>query len=203
MVHIGDQSFYENVIERLGSCGTIIYEGVPGFRSRLLTQAYRITARNRSLKLVAQRDAIDLNRIGVRTIHADVTEEPTSDLWRTVPWYQQLGLLVLAPMYGCWTYFTASRQSLARGQSKDSLSNAYALGNSDSDDAVRSLILTKRDERIVSNIDKYLEASSDSGELTAILFGAGHMPALAAHLSEKHGYSSKQAEWVSVIGAEA
>ena len=97
MVHIGDRSFYEEVARRLGECQTIIYEGVPGFRAKLLIQAYRITARKRSLDLVLQGDALRMSAFNARKIHADVTVAGHSAHWRALPWLHQLGLLVLAP----------------------------------------------------------------------------------------------------------
>lgn len=199
MVHIGDRSFYGEVSNRLSNCQTIIHEGVPGFRSRLLTQAYRITTRRRALNLVQQREEVRLDEYDARKIHADVSSKTFGANWRQLPWVQQLGLLILAPLYGFGTYLFSTRESIAKGRSRDSLSNAYALRSDDSAVAVRDVIVTKRDEFIVSQIDKYLEDNRSSTELAAILFGAGHMPAIVSHLSQKHGYSSKKAEWISVI----
>ena len=199
MVHIGDRSFYDEVSNRLSGCQTIIHEGVPGFRSRLLTQAYRITTRKRSLNLVQQRDEVRLDDHDARKIHADVSSKGFATNWRELPWMQQIGLLVLAPLYGLWTYLFSTRESIAKGRSRDSLSNAYALRNDDSAVAIRDVFVTKRDEFIVSQIDKYLDENQNNNEVAAILFGAGHMPAIISHLSEKYGYLSKKAEWVSVI----
>lgn len=189
MVHIGDKSFYDEVSRRLNGCETIIHEGVQGFRSRSLTQAYRITAKKRSLNLVLQSDEIRINDNQARKIHADVSSEGFAANWRGLPWLQQIGLPILAPVYGIWTYLFSTRESLAKGRSTDSLSNAYALRKGDSASAVRDSFLTKRDEFIVSQIDTYLEDCKGEGEMAAILFGAGHMPAIVSHLSEKHGYS--------------
>lgn len=198
-VHIGDKSFYDEVSSRLSRCHTIIHEGVPGFRSRLLTQAYRITTKKQSLNLARQRDEIRLDDHDARKIHADVSSDGFAANWRNLPWLQQIGLTILAPSYGVWTYLFASRKSIAKGRSTDSLSNAYALRKDDSAVAIRDVFVTKRDEFIVSCIDKYLEENRSNTEVAAILFGAGHMPAIVSHLSEKHGYSSKKAEWISVI----
>lgn len=199
MVHIGDKSFYDEVSRRLDDCQTIVYEGVPGFRTRLLTQAYRITAKKKSLNLTLQRDAIRINDQEARKVHADVTSEGFAANWRGLPWLQQIGLTILAPLYGIWTYMFSTRESLAKGRSTDSLSNSNALRKDDSAIAVRDVFLTKRDEFIVLQIDKYLDVYKNEGETVAILFGAGHMPAIVSHLTEKHGYSSKKAEWISAI----
>ena len=201
MVHIGDKSFYDEVSRRLGGCQTIIFEGVPGFRARLLTQAYRITAKKKSLDLTLQRDEIRIDDYEARKVHADVSSVGFAANWRGLPWLQQIGLSILAPLYGVWTYLFSTRESLAKGRSTDSLSNAYALRKDDSAIAVRDVFLTKRDEFIVSQIDRYLETCESEGETAAILFGAGHMPAIISHLSEEHGYSSKKAEWISAITA--
>ena len=199
MVHIGDKSFYDEVSHRLNGCQTIIHEGVPGFRTRLLTQAYRITAKKKSLNLTLQNDEIRIKDHAVRKIHADVSSDGFAENWRGLPWLQQIGLSILAPLYGVWTYLFSTRESLARGRSTDSLTNAYALRKDDSTIAVRDVFLTKRDEFIVSQIDSYLDTCRSEGETAAILFGAGHMPAIVSHLSEKHGYSSKKAEWINAI----
>lgn len=199
MVHIGDKSFYDEVSCRLNGCQAIIYEGVQGFRSKLLTQAYRITAQKRSLNLALQHDEIRIEDHEAHKIHADISSEGFEANWRSLPWLQQVGLTILAPLYGFWTYLFATRESLARGKSTDSLSNAYALRKGESAVAIRDVILTKRDEIIVSQIDKYIEDCKGESKTAAILFGAGHMPAIVSHLSEKYGYSSKRAEWISVI----
>ncbi len=199
MVHIGDKSFYQEVSRRLRDCHAIIHEGVPGFRSRLLTQAYQITTKRRALSLVQQRKEVRLNDFTARKIHADVSHKVFTASWRTLPWLHQVGLLILAPLYGCWTYLFASRESISKRRSRDSLSNAYSLRKPDAIVAIKDVMVTERDKHIVSQIERYIEDNRSSNEIAAILFGAGHMPAITAHLSERYGYVSKKAEWVSVI----
>ena len=79
------------------------------------------------------------------------------------------------------------------------VSPPFHFRKSDSTVAVREVLVTKRDEYIVSQIDRYLEDREGESETAAILFGAGHMPAIVSHLSEKYGYKSMKAEWISVI----
>ena len=95
--------------------------------------------------------------------------------------------------------FFRHQASLARGHSVDSLHNAEALRDGDGLAEARDVLVTRRDESTVRQLDDYILSCEGRDETAGILFGAGHMPAIVHHLIENHGYTVGKAEWLSVI----
>ena len=114
MIHVGSANYYAEVRRRLEKCDLLLFEGVRDFRARILSLSYSIAARSRRLNLVTQRDALVVPLVQQQRIRADVSTEQFAAAWRGVPWYQRLGLLLGAPVFGCWVYLTASRESIGR-----------------------------------------------------------------------------------------
>jgi hypothetical protein len=58
MIHVGSQTFYDDIAQRLMTCDLILAEGVASKRAHLLTLSYRIIKRIRRMDLVTQQDAL-------------------------------------------------------------------------------------------------------------------------------------------------
>jgi hypothetical protein len=117
MVHIGDSSFYAAVRDRLSSCDVVIFEGVRSFHGTLLSLAYRIPAKRKSLRLVLQSDALRRSDFRGVSIHGDMDSRSFALSWAEIPLIQRAALSILAPLYGVALYLFASREYLSRGQS--------------------------------------------------------------------------------------
>jgi hypothetical protein len=199
MVHIADPSFYDEVRSRLNRCDALLVEGVRSFRSRLLTLAYRIPARRHSLGIALQSDKLRHQDLTAVIIHGDFDVDAFSTSWQKIPWVQRMALQLVAPIYGAAMYLFATRESLCRGHSVESLQGA----DLDSLPKFREAILDSRDRQLVQRIETYLGQNGQKELKLAILFGGGHMPAVASALASKHRYSSVHSEWVTAIAAGA
>jgi hypothetical protein len=196
MVHIGDAAFYATVRDQLSRCDVLIVEGVHSFRGNLLTLAYRIPVKRKSLGLVLQSNALKRGDFPGIVIHGDMDAESFALSWKKIPWTQRMALLILAPLYGFFLYLFASREYLARGHSVDSLPDRDTT-------PVREAIVGKRNRHLIEQIESYLEEAGDSVRKVAILFGGAHMPAVAKILMSQHGYRVTHSEWIIAIAAAA
>ena len=194
MVHIADASFYSAVNEKLASCDNVIVEGVQSFRTRLITLSYRIPARRKSLGLVLQKDAIRIDTARCRVIHGDVSGPEFTLSLRDVPWHHRFALYVLSSLLGVVLYVAGSRQFVASTRSVDSLPTR-ATANEAVDDA----IVHNRDRRLMKRVEAHILEDSAKDQLTAILFGGSHLPAVASLLMSKHGYRVTKSDWLTAI----
>jgi hypothetical protein len=111
MIHIGSPGYYSQVHKKLDECDIVLYKGVRTPRVRVLTLSYRIVARRKRLGLIAQ-DASLLRELSGRLIHADIAPGEFNDNWSQVPWHIQLGILLIAPLYGGYHYLTATKEAM-------------------------------------------------------------------------------------------
>ena len=114
---------------------------------------------------------------------------------------QRAALLILAPLYGVAMYLFASREYLSRGHTVDSLSDPSLGRASDNVLEVRRVIVDERDLRLIERVESYLAERREEKRKVAILFGGGHMPAIAEVLTSRHGYRVIHSEWLTAIAA--
>lgn len=196
MVHIADASFYAAVNDILRTCDNIVVEGVRSFRGRLLTLAYRIPARRKSLQLVLQSKAIHLDAIRARIIHGDVSGSEFAVSMSEIPMLQRIGLYLLAPVFGLALYAAGSRQIIGSGHSVDSLPHD---NRSESGRALDEALLHARDRRLLERIEAHLLTESGKEQCTAVLYGGGHIPVVAATLMSRYGYRVHRSDWITAI----
>jgi hypothetical protein len=199
MVHIADAAFYVAVRDRLNACDAIIFEGVHSFRVRLLTLAYRLPAKRRSLSLVLQSDAIRMSDLTARLVHGDMGGDVFAIHWAEIPLHQRIALMVLAPLYGAAMYVFGSRERFSRGHTVDSLPAREERVTDDARTSIEDVVLHERDRHLVTRIEAYLASEANQTRTAAVLFGAAHMPAVAAHLLARHGYRVARSRWVTAI----
>jgi hypothetical protein len=197
MIHIGTANFYAEVRRRLETCDLLLFEGVKDFRVRILAVSYSIAARSRRLNLVTQRDALVAPLLQQHRIRADVSAEQFAAAWRGVPWYQRLGLLVGAPVFGCWVYLTASRESIGRRLSTEEVESNRDFEMFESVPELENVLSTTRNARLIEEIAAALSAKT--AKRIGILYGAAHMRAVSRLLTVKYKYRIVESEWVTVF----
>ena len=114
---------------------------------------------------------------------------------------QRAALLIVAPLYGAALYLFASREYLSRGHSVDSLPDRPFNPGSDKLVEAHDVIVDARDQRLIEKVEAYLAERRDEKRKVAILFGGGHMPAIAGVLASRHGYRVVHSEWLTAIAA--
>ena len=197
MIHIGTANFYAEVRRRLEACDLLLFEGVKDFRVRILALSYSIAARSRRLNLVTQRDALVVPLVQQQRIRADVSTEQFAAAWRGVPWYQRLGLLLGAPVFGCWVYLTGSRESIGRRLSSEEVESNRDFEMFESVPELENVLSTTRNARLIEEIASVLSAKT--AKRIGILYGAAHMRAVSRLLTVKYKYRIVESEWVTVF----
>jgi hypothetical protein len=196
MVHIGSADYYSQLRKKLGECDVILFEGVRGLRTRILTLSYRIVAKRARLGLVVQAKSLLLG-LPARLVHTDVTAAEFEENWSQIPWRFRLAIVFIAPLYGTYLYFTASRESIGKNLKREDIPS--------SDDEARADLVPELEEAILGNRDAKLVAALESlltGKVpntVGIVYGAAHMKAVTNLLMGKYRYRVGQSEWLTVF----
>jgi hypothetical protein len=198
MIHIGTADYYAQVRSRLESCDVILSEGVRGFRALVLTLSYRLVARRKRLKLVAQTDALLLRGLRARLINADVAPEDFAQSWSRIPWRLRIAIAVGAPLVGAYRYLTATRDSIGRRLSSEDIPTADQALRADSTPELDQAILRSRDARLVAAVEAVLIGDARPN-LVGIVYGAAHMRVVTDLLLQKYRFRVAQAEWLTVF----
>lgn len=197
MIHVGSPAYYADVKRRLDACDLVLFEGVRSLRAWMLTRAYSIATYRKRLGLVLQRDALGplLNQ---HKIHADVTAEQFSIAWGRIPLHQRLLLLLGAPVYGLWLYFTATRRSIGRRLNTEEVESRLDFQRSEAVPEIENAILTTRDLRLAQEVSAAIEKGHATTRI-GIIYGAAHMRVVSRLLTSKYGYRVTDSEWITVF----
>lgn len=197
MVHIGDASFYSGVREQLKECSHIVYEGAKSYRSTLLTYSYRFITKRQNLGLVNQKDALSLSGLDATLIHGDLSTNELSQRWNKLSTLYRFIVPVAGPLYGIYKYLTATRASLAKNHSIESVKSNREIDRKDTD--LSELLIDKRDKKLIETIEETINGNYGTAKKVAVLFGAGHMRVVSRYLLEKHNYRVVDSQWIQVM----
>lgn len=202
MIHLATPAFYADVMARLAGCQLIVAEGGRGAGKtapgQALTLIYRLSGHARRWGLVTQRLA--LNELGVPIVRPDMDGDQFRRGWRRLPVLVRLGAWVLAPAYGVGLLVFGSRAFLARrlGSSEDLPTREDELGYGRFD-PLAEMLVDDRDGLLVRALDGIYQQRSQEPISVAIVYGAGHMPAVVRYLAGRYGYRATSAEWLTVF----
>ena len=199
MIHAGTPAFYRSVTARLAGCDLIVAEGISG-RSvvvQALTLAYRLPARSRRLALAVQ--DIDYSSLGVPVIRPDLTAGQFRARWRTIPVLQRLAVLGLVPAFALAFGLLGTRRTLSRYLDTDDLPTYMEDQARQVAPQLTELILTHRDALLVDSLTTIHQQRQAEAIDVAVVYGAGHMPALTRELYRRHAYRPSSAEWLTVF----
>ena len=198
MLHVADADFYEEVTARLLDCDVILYEGVGGATSYLLTASYRFFANSDRLRLVLQK-TMDLTAVRDRLIHADVSDEAFQRKWAGLPLWLRLFIPVAAPLVGLYLRFFGTRDLIAGRMGLNLRKSECEILQDDDLDKLDGVIIDWRDRHLLTVLDRERCKPQNAGRTIGIVFGAKHMRAMYLHLMKKHGYRITRSEWMTVI----
>jgi hypothetical protein len=225
MVHLAEPQFYAAVTQRLRRADLIVYEGVgrpadpppidptllwPGLemddvppkRPRwnamsALAASYRLAARFDRLGLVEQ--DIDCEALGVPALCPDLTDEEFVAGWRQVPAWQRALITAAGPLVGLDRLAFGSRRSLAAHLE---LSDTDPHDPPAGAEELIGLIGAERDRLLMTALDAIHDVHSGDPLTVAVVYGAFHVPAVTHGLRTRHGYSVREAEWLTVFNLE-
>ena len=200
MVHIGEEAFYARVHREALAHKTVLYEGVRSPRTRVLTASYRWLDHER-LGLVVQ-PPLSEEETEIRLVHADISTEEMTRLWKAMPFWLRFLVGLGAPLYGLYMRFAATRESIAKGMGKDMLKTSdQILEEGDEFQPMRDMVMTARDAKLARTLFKEIDASDGPADI-AIIYGAGHAPALIRELTSR-GFRPQKTEWMTVFSLDA
>lgn len=199
MIHLGTDAFYRAVAVRLRGCDLIVAEGVSGRSpaARALTLAYRLPARSRRLALTVQ--DIDYAALGVPVVRPDITARQFRARWRAVPALQRLAIWCLVPAFALAVALLGTRRTLSRHLESGDVPDVLDYQVRRVAPQLTDLIMDHRDTLLVdclASIHKQRHAEEID---VAVVYGAGHMPAVARELLRRYGYRPRSAEWLTVF----
>lgn len=199
MLHLGAATFYAGVTARLGQCAVVLAEGISerSLLAKALTTAYRLPGRRGRLGLVEQR--IDYAGLNAEVVNPDMTGRQLRAAWHAVPILHRAALLLAAPVVGAAFWLLGTRRMLARYAAVEDLPDATEVMLRDKAQALAELLLDRRDALLAATLDQVLAQHGDEAVAIAVVYGAGHMPALTRYLVAKYGFRPREAEWLTVF----
>jgi len=203
MIHVADPRFYAAVADRLRRCDLLIVEGVGG-RSALtwaLTLTYRIIPANKRSGLVV--DDIAYESLGVPLVNADVTSGELAAGWWTIPWRHRLTAWCVVPFVVAAQFVGGTRRLLSPEVEVSDLPTAQeeALTDSEFGEHFERTIVGDRDEHVLGVLSELVRTRSAERIDVAVVYGAGHVPAIVRGLHQRHGYRPCTADWLTVLPA--
>lgn len=203
MLHVASPQFYAAVTERLRRCDLLVVEGVSG-RSALLwavTLTYRVMPANSRSGLVL--DNIPYRSLGVELIRPDVTVSEFASSWRAMPLRHRMAMWCLIPLVAAAQFLGGTQRLLSPEIEVSDLPSATDEAFED-DDFAEQFDRTfggDRDERLLAALSEVVRTRSSERIDVAVVYGAGHVPAIARALVERHGFRPYTAEWLTVLAA--
>ncbi|MER5437115.1 hypothetical protein [Streptomyces sp. NPDC002790] len=194
MLHVASPTFYAQVKRRLRECDLVVMEGIRGKSAVVstLTLAYRFAPR-RSRNGLQQQTREALLPASVPVLYPDVTAaEAVADL-KTLPRWTYLLMLLAAPVMGPVFALRGPRAFLDGDLEVDDLPTT-ARAEMLADRPIGHAMSDHRDLRLLDALD----GIHAEPLRVAVVYGAGHVPAIVAGLRECHSYRPRNAEWLTV-----
>lgn len=198
MMHVASPTFYRQVTARLAACDLIVAEGIRGKSRQVstLTLAYRFAPRRARNGLELQ-NYQQLLPAGVPVVNPDVTAAEAVAQLRTLPRWMYWGLLVGAPIFGLILALRGPRAFLDEDLVVEDLPSTHRAEWL-ADDRMDEAFGGERDRRLLDALSAIHTERHDEPITVAIVYGAGHIPAVTAGLHNRHGYRPRDAEWLTV-----
>lgn len=197
MIHVGAQSFYDEISQRLMTCDQILAEGVASKRANLLTLSYRVVKHIKRMDLVTQQDALKAAPFRGKVTNADMAGNVFDARWSALPLSLRLQLFFLLPVSILYLLLFGTRQTLAKNIALDDLPSEDEILEDDGFADLDSLLIDERDRTLLSNIKRVYE--SGGTKTVGVIYGARHMRNAVDFLMRELNYHVAKAEWVTVF----
>lgn len=203
MLHVASPQFYAAVTERLRQCDVLVVEGVSG-RSVLgwaVTLTYRVMPANKRSGLV--NDPIRYGSLGVEVINPDVTAAEFTQDWRAMPLRYRILLWCALPFVAVAQLVGGRKRLLSPEVEVNDLPSARDELYADDEftEHFEHTLGGTRDERLLAALSELVRTRSAEPIDVAIVYGAGHAPAILRGLLDRHGYRPRTGEWLTVLEA--
>jgi hypothetical protein len=191
MVHVGEPSFYRDVTTRVRDCAIIVAEGSPAGSQPVQERMSRI----RADRLVDQIVALDLGSLGIPIFWEYTTPQPKSRAERIAHTAEDSVGAVALRLLGRYGD-PLDLQSLDEADDHDDRWVTGRYGR-----WLRDRVVDRRDDALNRRLTVLHREHRERPITVAVVYGAGHMPAVVEHLRGEFRYYVKDAEWLVVVNA--
>jgi hypothetical protein len=191
MVHVGDRSFYEQVTVRLRSCAIIVAEGAPAGSAPVQERMARIRLDGRVDQIVA----LDLDALAIPVFWEQAPRPPESRGERLTATAADSAGAVALRLLGRY----GDPLRVPNLDEADDHDDRWAEGRAGR--WLRDRVVDRRDDALTRRLTALHEEHHERPFTVAVVYGAGHMPAVVEHLRGRFGYRVEQAEWLTVADA--
>ncbi|GIF75130.1 hypothetical protein [Asanoa siamensis] len=204
MIHMAKPTFYAAVAKRLRTADIVVAEGVGGAGGGkhsvlvgALTLSYTVLRFNRRAQLVRQ--DIDYQALGVPVVRPDVTADEFAAGWRRIPLAFRLTMWAVLPLVLITRLFGGTRAIWSHSMETNDLPLTHQEEeDNDLPEALEAAFLGSRDERLVAALCRLHEQRGDDPIEVAVVYGAGHTPAIVHGLIQRYGYRPRAADWLTI-----
>ena len=209
MVHVGEPDFYRAVYEDAFSHDVVLVEGVRSPIVRRITMVYRWVANSKRIGLALQSAEPPPPAGRATIVHADLTGAEFKAAWRKITEWVRVTVYFYAAIVGLRYRWFGSRKSLAKGMSLDDLPSREETMSWDWDwdpdpefAALHYAIIGARDARLLERLCDQLDNNDPNVRRIAVVYGAGHMPAVLRDLTGNRQYYAADARWLTIFPLE-
>lgn len=191
MVHVGERSFYDQVTARLARCAVIVAEGATAGSAPVQERMSRL----RLDGLVDQLAALDLDALGIPVFWEYSPQPPKTRAERIASTAADSASAVALRLLGRY----GDPRTLPNLDETDDHDDRWPEGRVGR--WMRDRVVDRRDDALKRRLTALHEEHRKRPFTVAVVYGAGHMPAVVEHLWGEHGYRVTDAEWLVVAGA--
>jgi pheromone shutdown protein TraB len=143
----------------------------------------------------------DSDAPGIPVIWPDMTGAQFGKRWRqAVPVTHRLLVWCVVPFYAAGMLLFGTRRLLSRHLAVEDLLTREQEIEREASENVDKLLIDERDALLLEAlVSQHSQRSSEEISI-GVVYGASHMPAVAAGLLARLGYRAISAEWLTVFG---
>ncbi|MEN0046582.1 MAG: hypothetical protein AAF806_05965 [Bacteroidota bacterium] len=203
MFHVGEQSYYDSVLELINSCDKLLYEGIRIKKLSITKQFGRYDKVAKRLELVSQYEYFKnpKNQILIPRIHADLDLKKSNREWKKLRFSEKWRYRLLDPVNYAIETFSITRYKLAKAFMTRAEEVRLAYGPlEDEEGTLENLIMNTRENILISHINQILEDKHKNEALCiGIMYGAAHMKRIGDYLTHQKDFSIREANFLVVF----
>jgi hypothetical protein len=203
MIHLGRPEFYDAVKDRVGRCALVVAEGQPDTMPKVSLPAlvYRLLRRRRRSGLIVQR--LNEETLGVPVVRPDLSVAEIHQRLRRLPALThvlaRLTLWAVLPWVALYILLFGAQRFLAKGLALDDDTPYTEPSAGELWDDIDEVIVDQRDAILLEALSEIHEARCTESIDVAVVYGAGHVPAVVHGLLKRYGYRPRGADWLTVF----
>lgn len=144
--------------------------------------------------------SLDFGALGVPIIRPDMTGAQFETRWRqAVPALHRATIFLAAPFFALALLLFGSRRVLGRHLALDDLPTREQELDHEAFEEMDRVVVDERDALLLDTLTSIHNDRCSEQINVGVVYGAGHMPAVAAGLLARLGYRARNAEWVMVF----